>query len=583
MLFRSLVPFAVYLSTLNPSLFRNDSPETITACLTLGVSHPPGYPLHSLLGRLFSLTRVGNPAMTLNLLSAFISAFGVWLFFLNAWRLLTSLGEIKGYQPGTGWMVVALAASLGFAFSRNYWSSSLAAKGGIYNLQMVLELAFLFFLQPRLHKRKSAIRKGSFFLTFLFGLGLANHWPTQALLLPALVLATLAAAHPDISFPLKSFQWKRLWVSTSLLVMPLSLYLYLPLRSHLYPVLNFWAPCTLERFVSSLFRLEYFKIETMASFIPTAFSTIESKGPYIAARFWTELGAPFAILAFAGVFLLWRNGNMPRLLFLLVLLATTLVANLFYLQVMPIDFWHLDDHLLTVNWITALLGMAGLYWAGTFSHTIGLSLAFLVPAVAFWGNHSLNDQRKEFLFQGYGMAALQSMARGAFYFAETDYDYFSILYLTEAERKRPDVGLTLTTFWKRNYWADLMRHQYGTRFAGPHPIYCCFPNGDFMKENLSRGITAPFTPTGTVVELRTAQSAKNSTPELQPLRSLWDQYLLPGRRSTHSIDGMLLKLCAHPYLNMAQYLALRGDHLRRDELETKGLSLDPSLDPGSQK
>src|SRR5581483_3604795 len=65
----SLPVFVVYLATLNPALFRNDSPETITACFTLGVPHPPSYPLYTLLGHLFGLHLVGNPAFTINLFS----------------------------------------------------------------------------------------------------------------------------------------------------------------------------------------------------------------------------------------------------------------------------------------------------------------------------------------------------------------------------------------------------------------------------------------------------------------------------------------------------------------------------------
>src|SRR5437588_516850 len=51
----ALVAFAVYLRTLAPSVPPGDSPDLITAAVVLGVPHPPGYPLFTILGHLFSL------------------------------------------------------------------------------------------------------------------------------------------------------------------------------------------------------------------------------------------------------------------------------------------------------------------------------------------------------------------------------------------------------------------------------------------------------------------------------------------------------------------------------------------------
>src|SRR5262245_44012885 len=122
-----LLSFAAYSLTLGPSLYRNDSPETITACVTLGVSHAPGYPFHSLLGRLFSFLCIANPALTLNLFSAVLSALAVCLFAVNLWLLipLPYFGRLS--RPAA-----VLAGSLLFACSPGYWNASLSAKGGIY-------------------------------------------------------------------------------------------------------------------------------------------------------------------------------------------------------------------------------------------------------------------------------------------------------------------------------------------------------------------------------------------------------------------------------------------------------------------
>ncbi len=70
-----LLPFAVYLATLAPTLsWRNegrDGGDLVSAICTLGIPHPPGYPTYVLLGRLFALLPIGDAAYRANLMSAF--------------------------------------------------------------------------------------------------------------------------------------------------------------------------------------------------------------------------------------------------------------------------------------------------------------------------------------------------------------------------------------------------------------------------------------------------------------------------------------------------------------------------------
>ena len=50
-----ILDLIVYLLTLSPTLQFIDSGELAVVCKTLGIAHPTGYPLYTLLGRLFSL------------------------------------------------------------------------------------------------------------------------------------------------------------------------------------------------------------------------------------------------------------------------------------------------------------------------------------------------------------------------------------------------------------------------------------------------------------------------------------------------------------------------------------------------
>ncbi len=64
----------VYLLTIAPTLSFFDSGEMISGAYTLGVSHPPGYPVYVTLGKLFSFIPLGNVAFRVNLMSSFFAA-----------------------------------------------------------------------------------------------------------------------------------------------------------------------------------------------------------------------------------------------------------------------------------------------------------------------------------------------------------------------------------------------------------------------------------------------------------------------------------------------------------------------------
>ena|SRR5258708_6961368 len=69
-----LLAFGFALLGLNPTFYVNDSPETVTACLTLGIPHPPGYPFHTLLGHFFSVLPLSHFPFRINLFSAVLGA-----------------------------------------------------------------------------------------------------------------------------------------------------------------------------------------------------------------------------------------------------------------------------------------------------------------------------------------------------------------------------------------------------------------------------------------------------------------------------------------------------------------------------
>ncbi|HRY29163.1 MAG TPA: DUF2723 domain-containing protein [Elusimicrobiota bacterium] len=254
-----LAAFAAYGTGAMPSLYGGDSGELITSALALGVSHAPGYPLHALMGKLFSnVLPWGGPAYRVNLFSAFLSAAtGVVLF--SALRDL-----LKNAVAGA-------AGALVYAALPIVWDQAQGTEVFALN-NLLAALLILFFVRAfpsdgRLRPRWLA--GGG----FLYGLGLANH-QTLVFLAPGFVWAAGrffwergAGAAENLKRAARSAtDW--LPAATAFFLLGLSVYLYLPLRAARHPPVNFGDPHTLRRFVDVLTRKEFGRLELHPAALP---------------------------------------------------------------------------------------------------------------------------------------------------------------------------------------------------------------------------------------------------------------------------------------------------------------------------
>jgi hypothetical protein len=84
--------FIALISTAFTGVPGGDSGELISEICTVGVPHPPGYPLHTVLGGLFlKLIPIGTPAWKINTLSCLCGAISSFFMFLAVERLSKSL------------------------------------------------------------------------------------------------------------------------------------------------------------------------------------------------------------------------------------------------------------------------------------------------------------------------------------------------------------------------------------------------------------------------------------------------------------------------------------------------------------
>jgi hypothetical protein len=105
---------ALYVRTLAPSLLLGDSAELQTLAYTLGMTHPTGYPVYLLIGKLFTLVPAGNIAYRVNLGSAFFGSLTLALLYLagclvEGWRIAPFTGVVTLGVFGPFWFHAVIA------------------------------------------------------------------------------------------------------------------------------------------------------------------------------------------------------------------------------------------------------------------------------------------------------------------------------------------------------------------------------------------------------------------------------------------------------------------------------------------
>jgi hypothetical protein len=130
-----LIAFITYLLTLEPTASWWDCSEFIISAYKLEVGHPPGAPLHIILGRFFSLfaSGVSQVAFMVNLLSALASAGTVMLLYWSIVHLARKLfpEQLSKAEQIAVWGS-GLVGALAFTFTDSFWFS--AVEGEVYAL-----------------------------------------------------------------------------------------------------------------------------------------------------------------------------------------------------------------------------------------------------------------------------------------------------------------------------------------------------------------------------------------------------------------------------------------------------------------
>ncbi len=395
----TLTTLVIYLLTMCRTVYVGDSGEFSLVMKTLGIAHPPGYPLFTLAGHFFmSLFGFLKPALAANLFGvlAAVAAIPALFFLLEGKR-----------QP-----LIAAALCLVWAFSPSFWGETGGIEVYALNLALIAGIAAAALSD---HPRKW------FMVSYLLGLSLTHHLSALAVI-PAVIYLYLTET--------TSNRWKYSSTHILLFILGISLYLYLPIRASQSPLADWGHPVSLSLLWNHLTAAQYqqaaaFSLSNLWESLKLYFTLV------IGNWWWIGLG-----LAIWGAY----DGfirNRRRTIFILIILVVNLTLSAFY-RIPDIDPYYLPG--LLVCWLLMGQGLFGLssrtpalkpLW------TWGTALAAIVLLIL---NYRDVDRSKVHIGEDFGRLILDTAAEGTI-FTSNDNASFTAMYLRYAEGYRPQVEI----------------------------------------------------------------------------------------------------------------------------------------------
>lgn len=369
---------ALFARTMAPGVTLTDSGALIVAANGLGVAHPPGFPVYTLLARLATLVPFGSVAARVNFASAIFAALAAGVLALVAAEAIggaragsrarkthldAAAARARGGSSASP-AIAAVAAGLAFATSRTLWNYATVAE--VYTLNILAMLVTLLIVLrwrrgSRSARRASAARIDApaaahdatnsahgaihaphdapaasdarliVLAGLAFGLALGVHHATAALVLPSAALLALTSTPRDrraAHVAPARLDRRTLAAAAAAALAGLSIYAYLPVAAARLPVLDWGDPRTLERFWWHVSGWQY-RFQLGASGVVFS-QEVRAFAGLLAREFGPALFPAVPLLALAGGVLLWRaDRGLAAALTLLVVanVACTIVYH----------------------------------------------------------------------------------------------------------------------------------------------------------------------------------------------------------------------------------------------------------------
>lgn len=566
---------SIFLFTLAPTITPEDSGELVTAAYTLGIAHPPGFPLYTILGKIFTFIPLGTIAWRVNLMSAFFGALTISLLYLVTYKISKD-------------RLISIATSLLLAFSATFWSQSVIAE--VYTLNTFLIALLILILLKWQDNTKD---KYLLWFSFLYGLTLTNH-TTTILIAPAFTIFIIFVDRAILK------KWKLILKMFLLFLVGLSVYFYLPLRALFFEAELNWGPIRSWSDVwKHISRAQYNDLKPFENYHAKTGVLIS-----FLLELYQQFFLPTLILAAGGASYLWKkNKSIFYLTFGIFILNS---VGIIYLRKfgwnLGIEYtyrvYYLPVYMVIMIWLAVVLS----YFLEIFSRALKslsqqmmsfIKVAFylvvlILPTSFLLANYENNDLSDYWFVYDFNTNLLNSLEPNSIYFfsydgsLQGDTEIFSILYLKKVENVRPDVSvISEQQFFYKDVRLGLPKEYFKLGFEPKRkevlklvlqsgedfdrPIYTNFAiTQNFFDLNLyslSNGYVFKI-----FKNIEEAYDYRDKIPSLMPIREI---ELQPG-----FVDYGTSGLMSHYYYNLAHYYLIKGERQESHEFLLKAFDLD---------
>lgn len=438
-----------YIGTQVNTIYGGDAGDLVSAIVTRGIPHPPGYPFYTSLGiAVTSAIPFGTAAWKSAFLSSIPSAIALFILY----KLLILIGKRVS---------TALIAVLILGFSYLYWLySSVVEVFSLNNLFLVT----LLYLSVRLIR--SAKIRYFYLLVFVFSLSLTHH---------QIILFLVPAMSYFIWKSSIRLKLKNIIISFLLFISGLVPYLYAFISAARSPAINWMGSPDMNRFIDLILRKGYgtftvgpfvandpvLRLINLYGFLDLFYKDFRISGIILAVvgliyLFWKErriwTGVVIALLSYF-FFLFYASfplpdnfmiGTFERFILPLYIIITIFIS---YGILAIFDFFKNAQFTRKMN--TAIVGFL-------------VTLIFFVYPLGLiklnYGKINIlkNDQTAENL----GRDILASLPKNAVFIIAADTPLFDTQYVYYAEKVRPDVKLIHFSKLFQQYYLNQLKYAY---------------------------------------------------------------------------------------------------------------------------
>lgn len=465
-----LTAFIVYLFTIAPSVIQIDTGELAAVQATLGIAHPTGYPLYTIIGFLFSI--IPLPFTTiykLNLLAAIYCAASVSIFTYTAKFMLDNIENFSVQKKN---IVVKKAkkdkkqkteveptkiiftefsenikllsvvfAGLALAFSKTFWFQSTSVE--VYSFHLLLmSLIILSLFKAYINRDETEDNiksKSWLWFAFFLALGFTNHM-TTLLILPGVAYLYF------IKWGFNKITFVRIGVMLLVFFPVLFLiYSYFPIRASQQPYLNWGDPVDWERIYRHISGFQY-QVWLFAST-----EAAKKQFEYFINNLWSEYSITSLIIIIGVVSAFIKARKL--FLFLLISFVFTVMYSINY------DINDIDSYFLLAYVCLAffgVLGFAKIFYelsANKTARRIAIPVIALPLLIQAYINYDKIDQSKTYIYEDYTKALMNSVEKDAIIFSyQWDYFLSASYYYQFVENFRRDVAVVDKELLRRSWY-----------------------------------------------------------------------------------------------------------------------------------